>query len=122
MKIVYAPKGENPRTFQMEAVDDLEGPECELIEDAGGSQWDTFGGWFDLLSRDGYRATKALVWVLLRRLNPDLGFEELIRFKMADVSISDDEVEEGKGESDEAVSVPVDEPTSSASPTPDSEA
>lgn len=125
MRIIYAPEGQEPRSFVLTDIqEDLEGPECELIEEAGGTQWDTFGGWYDLLTRDGYRATKVLIWALLRRSNPELGFEELVRFKMADFTIeaSDAEVAEGKDGSGEAVSEPAVEPTSSESPTPDSEA
>lgn len=124
MKIIYAPPGENPRTFELGSIDDLEGGDCELIEEAGGNQWDTLGEWFDLLGRDGYRAHKVLIWALLRRDNPSLDLDDLGRFKMKDVSFeaTDDEVEEGKDESGEAVSVPVDAPTSSASPTLDSAA
>lgn len=123
MRIIYTPKGENPRIFDLNDIDaDLEGPEYELIEGAGGEQWDTFGGWFDQLSREGYRAAKALIWVLLRRENPSLGFEELARFKPSDVVIaaSVDEVDEGKDESGPDDSVTGDAPTSSESPTPDS--
>jgi hypothetical protein len=122
MKFIYAPEGQEPQTFQIDDIYDLEGPECELIEEAGGTQWDTFGGWYDLLGREGYRAAKAFTWVMLRRANPELGFEELVRFKMSDATFvaADDEVEEGKDESGEAASVPADEATSSASLTPDS--
>lgn len=126
MKVIYAPKGQEPRTFDLgdDIQEALEGPECELIEDAGSSQWDTFGEWFELLSRDGYRAHKVLLWALLCRENPDLGLEELVRFKMSDITVlaTVDEVEEGKDESGEAVSEPAEEATSSASLTPDSAA
>ena len=124
MKIIYAPEGQEPRTFELGSIDDLEGSDCELIEEAGGNQWDTLGEWFDLLGRDGYRAHKVLVWALLRRDNPSLDLNDLGRFKMKDVSFvaTDEEVEEGKDESDEAASEPVGAPTSSESPTQDSAA
>lgn len=125
MKIIYAPKGEEPRSFEVDEIDsDLEGPEYELIEGAGGEQWDTFAGWFDLLERGGYRAAKVLVWALLRRAKPDLGFEELVRFKPTDVTVvaSDDEVAEGKDESGEAATEPADATTNVESHTQDSAA
>lgn len=122
MKIIYAPdNGVEPYEFDFTDVSELAGHECELIEEAGGTQWDTFGGWFDLLSREGYRANKVLVWVLLRRENPSLGLEELVNFKMRDLTVvaSDDEVAEGKDESGPEVSVTGDAPTTAGSPTPD---
>lgn len=123
MKIVYSPKNGDSQTFTIDDItEDLDGEECEALEEAGGTQWDTFGGWFDLLSREGYRATKALLWVLLMRSRPELGFEEMRGFKLSEVTIvaSDGEVDSGKDESGPAGSVTGAEPTSAASPTPDS--
>ena len=122
MRIIYAPKGGEPQRFDV-TVDDLLGTEAELIEDAGGSQWDTYGEWLDRLSRGGWRPMKALVWVLLRRSNPSLLFEDLADLSTAEVLFDEDEGdEEGKDESGEAVTEPAAAPTTAESPTQDSAA
>lgn len=120
MKVIYAPKGEEPQTFDL-TLDDLKGAESELIEDAGGTQWETFGEWFSRLERDGYRARKVLAWVLLRKANPDLGFEELVGFKFSDLTfgVSDEDADAGKDPAGDGTGSDG-SPTGSESPTPDS--
>ena len=77
MKLTYAPKGQDPQTFDFDP-DDLGSLEAEALEEAGGSQWDSFGQWVNLYNQGGFRAWRAALWIMLRRHNPDLGFEEVL--------------------------------------------
>lgn len=121
MRIIYAPKGGEPQRFNV-TVDDLLGAEAELIEDVGGTQWDTYGEWLDRLTRGGWRPMKAFVWVLLRRANPTLLFEDLADLSTAEVLFAEDEDdEEGKDESGEVESEMPADPTNAESLTQDSE-
>jgi hypothetical protein len=67
--------------------DELTGAEAEMIEDAGGTQWETFGEWISRLYRGGWRPLKVALWVMMRRENPRLDYEELANVKIADVQI-----------------------------------
>lgn len=119
MKIIY-----NGETYELRP-DELTGLEAEAIEDAGGTQWQTFGEWVDRFYRGGWRPLKVALWVLLRRTKPELGFEELANLKVSDVELDlseDAEAIEGKGESAEADTEPADSPTDSDLPKPDTEA
>jgi hypothetical protein len=104
--------------------DELTGAEAEMIEDAGGTQWETFGEWISRLYRGGWRPLKVALWVMMRRENPKLDYEELANVKIADVQIdlTEDEATEGKDEPGEATTEPADSPTDSDSPKPDTEA
>jgi hypothetical protein len=104
--------------------DELTGAEAEMIEDAGGTQWETFGEWISRLYRGGWRPLKVALWVMMRRENPRLDYEELANVKIADVQIdlTEDEATEGKDEPGEGTTEPADSPTDSDSPKPDTEA
>jgi hypothetical protein len=106
MKIIYAPKGEPEQPFDLDS-DDLDTDEAEAIEGAGGEQWDTFGVWVNQINRGGWRASRVALWVLLRRTNPSLAFEEF-RPRVSEVRLRPDEEPElaegeepGKSETDD---------------------
>jgi hypothetical protein len=107
--------------FQPDSVD---GPEAELIEDAGGTQWETFGEWANRLYRGGWRPLKVALWIMLRRENPTLNFDDLAKVGPGEVflDLTDDEATEGKDEPGEATTEPGDSPTDSDSLKPDTEA
>ncbi len=76
MKITYSPAGLPPHVIDFD-VDDLTSDEADRIEQAGGTQWDTYGGWIDQFNSAGWRAWRVALWVCLRREGrPDLAFEE----------------------------------------------
>ena len=98
MKLIYTPEGQEPQEWRLKDPSDLHGLEPEYIEEAGGTQWDTWAEWGNLLSRGGFRAIRVFLWVLLRRENPGLELNSVqpslseIKFDFED----DDEVEPGK--------------------------
>jgi hypothetical protein len=108
--------------------DELTGAEAEMIEDAGGTQWETFGEWISRLYRGGWRPLKVALWVMMRRENPRLDYEELANVKIADVQIdlTDEDVAEGNDSSEPATEPAATalaaSPTDSDSPKPDTEA
>jgi len=68
--------------------------EAMAIEDVLGV---TVGEWQDLLNRRSMRATTALVWMLRRREEPALKFEEVVfNPSSIDFDTSDEDAEEGK--------------------------
>lgn len=113
MKITY-----EGRTHKFDP-EEITGLEAEVIEDAGGSRWDTLAEWYDLLSRGGWRAAKAALWVVLMRDNPDLGYEELANVAPKDLTFESDD-EPGK-ETGEATTEPADSATDSPLPEQDSD-
>ena len=121
MRLIYAPKGEEQRTYEFD-TETLSGPEAELVEDAGGLKWETYGEWVGQFFRGGWRATKVALWVCIRRDNEKLGFEELANLAPSDllVDYTTDEEDAGKDSEGEDATEPDDSPTASASPTPDS--
>jgi len=52
-------------------------PEVEAIEDVGASGWDTFDEWGQKFMKGNRRAYRALLWILLKRENPTLKFNEV---------------------------------------------
>lgn len=118
MKIKY-----NGQSYDFEP-DSLTGIEAEAIEDAGGTQWQTFAEWIDRFYRGGWRPVKVALWIMLRRNKPELGYEELAGLKVSDVELdlSESEATEGKDEPGEATTEPAASPTDSNSPKPDTEA
>jgi hypothetical protein len=69
--MTFTPPGGQQRVFEMVRVDDeISALEAELIEDAGGRQWDTFMGFALQMSQGSFRAVRVLLWVFLRREDP----------------------------------------------------
>lgn len=78
LRLTFTPPGGVTRRFEFEQLDDeLTALEAELIEDAGGKQWDAFMGWALQLTNGSFRALRVLLWVLLRRETPKLELAEL---------------------------------------------
>lgn len=76
MKITYAPQGGEPQVFQFD-IARLTTDELEDLESVGGLQWGTFGEWANVANRGGWRAWRAGLWVMLKRQNPTLEFEQV---------------------------------------------
>jgi hypothetical protein len=78
LRITYTPPNEPPRTFEIEELeDDLSALEAELIEEAGGQQWGSYLEWSTQMIAGSMRACRVLLWVLLRRENPNLQLDTL---------------------------------------------
>lgn len=74
--ITYAPEGAEPRQWEFDS-EHLLSSEAELIESVGGDVWMSYPEWLLYLSSGNMRADRALIWMLLRRDNPDLEFDAL---------------------------------------------
>ena len=100
IRLRYAPSDRPAQSWEFDA-DDLDNLEAESIELVGGTQWDAFGQWFYLVTRGNTRAVRALLWMLLRRQDPLLDFNE-VRFRTSEIALEDVESEPvGKDESDD---------------------
>ena len=62
----------------------FESEDSEALEEVGGRQWETFEEFADKFIRGSQRAYRAAVWLMLRKTNPSLRFQ--------DVSIRPDQV------------------------------
>jgi hypothetical protein len=100
LRMTFTPPGGQQRVFEMVRVDDeISALEAELIEDAGGRQWDTFMGFALQMSQGSFRAVRVLLWVFLRREDPGLELAAL-DFPVSALQFEDtgDEPEPGKDE------------------------
>lgn len=52
-------------------------PEVEAIEEVGGSVWDTYDEWGEKFMKGNRRAYRAGLWIMLKRENPTLRFNEV---------------------------------------------
>lgn len=111
MKIAYAPDGGPRQEFRID-VDHLGTLEVEMLEEIGGRSWDTLIEWLDKFERGSFKAFRAVLWVYLRRTQPDLDFDEFLP-AVGEIEIDTDapETDPGKGEPDDG-------PTDSTSPEP----
>jgi hypothetical protein len=106
LRMTFTPPGADPHHWEFDNLEDgLSAVEAELIEDAGGTQWDTYVRWALQLSSGSFRACRVLLWVLLRRQNPalvlaDLNFpvSALVFEDTADEPAADEPEPEGKDE------------------------
>ena len=117
LAITYAPKNGEEKAFVLDP-DDVDADEAELIEGAGGEQWDSYGMWIYQLNRGGFRAVRVGLWMLLRRTNPNLDLNEVkprvseMRVRPPDDGEDDEDIKppesaEGKSETgDESTSSP----------------
>lgn len=63
--------------------------DSEAIEVVGGQQWGTFEEWGAMFFRGSQRARRAALWVMLRRANPRLRFQDVsFRADQVDVTYS----------------------------------
>jgi hypothetical protein len=115
LRLVYTPDGGGRQEFEFDPDNPLN-LEAEALESVGGEAWQDYP---DFLERAGFgnaRARRALLWVMLRRTNPQLRFVDVV-FNFGEFTteqIEDDEPEiPGKDE-------PAESGTDSPSPTPDS--
>lgn len=68
--------------------------EAKKIESATGL---TFTQWGNQLAAGSLTALQALVWVMLRRTNPELRFDDVDDFNLEEVAIVGDEAAKPKG-------------------------
>jgi hypothetical protein len=119
IRLTYRPPNKDLQSWELDP-DDLDNLESETVEAVGGTQWDSYAQWFYLVTRGNTRAVRALLWMLLKRTDPLLDFNE-VRFRTSDVELSDAEESEpvGKGEPDaedtDSPSAPPDSPPDSES-------
>jgi hypothetical protein len=116
-RLTYQPPGGEFQSWDIDP-DDFDNLEAESLEIVGGETWDSYGQWFFLMARGNMRAIRALLWMLLKRTNPDLDFNE-VRFRTNEVDMQDLEDEPvGKDEPDDT---DTDSPSVPPASPPDSE-
>ena len=99
LRITYTPPDAEPRVFEMPTLEEgIDSRESELIEDNGGKQWSTFMEWTLALTSGSIRASRVLLWVMLRRENPSLDLETF-HFPLTALVVdqTDDEPAESEG-------------------------
>lgn len=76
MKLIYTPDPEKPsQTYDFEPSK-LLSAEAEAIEDLK-ARWDTFEEFGQLFLKGNAKAHRAALWVMMRRVNPAVRFEDL---------------------------------------------
>jgi hypothetical protein len=116
VKFTYARAGQEPLTFDFDP-NELGTLEAELIEEAGGTQWRSFGQWVDLHNQGGFRAWRVSLWIMLRRQNPSLAFEEVLP-TVGELIIGIDDTETPAEPSEDEPSEGKDEPGDDATDSP----
>ena len=76
MRLSWQPEGAEPREFEF-TPRRLRTVEVEDIEAVGGVMWEDFDRFRELLGRGNRRALRAALWVLRRRDEKDLRFDQL---------------------------------------------
>jgi hypothetical protein len=114
LRLVYSPNGGDRQEFEFDPESPLN-LESEALESAGGEVWQDYPDFLMRIGSGNIRARRALLWVMLRRTNPQLRFVDVV-FHLNEFLVEDAE--------DEPVPVGKDEPADSAtdspSPQPDS--
>jgi hypothetical protein len=86
MIITYSPEDGDVQEFEFLPAK-LLSPEAEAIEAVGGAAWDTFEQFGEKFLRGSIRAYRAALWVMLKRQNPKLRFQDLT-FKIGEVTVN----------------------------------
>jgi hypothetical protein len=101
VKLIYTPEGEASQEFEFDP-DNPFNLEAEALESVGGEAWQDYPGFFERIGSGNIRARRALLWVMLRRNQPDLRFADVV-FKLSEFDVMADEEPEpaGKDEPDD---------------------
>ena len=91
MKLIYAPEGGQPQRFEYDPGTSLS-VEAEAIESVGGEVWDSYLQFGNKLGIGNVRAMRALLWVMLRRTNPDLEFDS-VSYRLNEFHVDFEDVE-----------------------------
>lgn len=107
MIIKYSPEDGEPKEFEF-IPSKLISPEAEAIENVGGNAWDSFEEFGFKFLKGNIRAYRAALWVMMKRSNPRLRFQDLV-FKVGEVEVDYSKTEltklrEALEEGDESVS------------------
>jgi hypothetical protein len=97
LRLIYSPPDAEPQTYELSSLDDLQSHEAETAEEAGGIQWRSYAQWAGLLDEGSIRAWRVLLWIMMRRTNPDLDLNEL-RFPVGALRFDIDEEPEDEPE------------------------
>jgi hypothetical protein len=91
MKITYRPT-DGPERSWLFRPNDLDNREAELIENVGGEAWATWEEFGRKFMLGSIRAYRAALWLLLRRENPRLRFNDVgFKVDQLDVDLEDEE-------------------------------
>lgn len=87
LRLTYTPEGAPPETFDFDP-DKVLSLEAEALENVGGEAWDSYADWLERIGTGNVRARRALLWVMLRRTNPELRFVDVV-FRLDEFGIDD---------------------------------
>lgn len=92
MIVTYTPEGEEVRRWEFDAAD-LTAGEAEDVEEALGIPFDD---WQYNLHRGYAKARRGLLWLMLRREQPDLRFDALREIRLGDLAVEYSREEEDR--------------------------
>jgi hypothetical protein len=91
MKLIWTPEDGEPREWLFQPRK-LLSPEAEAIEDVGGATWDNFPAFTEKLAHSNMKALRAALWVMRKRTEPRLRFDQVvIRVGEVDLDLDDEE-------------------------------
>lgn len=114
-RLVYSPEGGDRQEFEFDADNPLN-LEAEALEAVGGESWEDYAFFLMRIGSGNARARHALLWVMLRRTQPELRFVDVV-FRFGEFVIEEAEESEPVGKDSGG-----DSSTDSPSPGQDSEA
>ena len=104
LRITFTPPGGGqPKEWEFANFDDsLSASEAELIEESGENQWDSFMGWALRMAEGSMRASRVMLWILMRRDDPELKLDEF-DFPVSALAVDEtDEPEQEPGKDEPA--------------------
>lgn len=112
-RLVYTPEGADRQEFDFDPDNPLS-IEAEAVEAVGGDVWDSWPAFLMKVADGNTRARRGLLWMMLRRGNPQLRFSDLV-FRLDEFGIEEVEVEpvgkdEPGGSDTDSPSPPLDSP------------
>lgn len=87
--MIYAPAKGERQEWEFDP-DDLYSYEAEALEDVGDDKWSTYVQWADAIRAGNMRAWRGALWTMLKRGNPDLGFDDVV-FRNSELLLADDD-------------------------------
>lgn len=76
MRLIWTPPGGERREFDFQPLQ-IQSVEAEAIEDVGGRRWETYDEFGRLFMAGNRKAMRAALWIVRRREEPRLRFDDL---------------------------------------------
>jgi hypothetical protein len=92
MILTYYADNKDPQVFDF-SPRLLETPDSEALESVGGDAWDTYEQFAELFFKGSLRARRAVLWIMLRKTDPHLRFQD-VSFRTEQVTLGYSPAEE----------------------------